>query len=174
MPEVCMDKEILTAECDLNSDDIYSYNIYHTYTHLSGLKWVIIACIAFVVALVTSPLISKHPVDRIYTILYVLLGAALIIKQRIDLKIASIRQGNTEHLKYEFLDEGLRVSADGDGNNALLPWANLYKAVRTKKQLLIYHDRNHAYIIPDRCTDKMPEITGFLKKHMADHQLVRI
>ena len=77
-----------------------------------------------------------------------------------------------ETLHYELTDEGIVVKSDALDEEALLPWGQVYKAITTRNNFLIYSNRVNAYIIPKAQTeDKLSEIYDAFEKHCEAYRL---
>lgn len=155
----------------LNAEDMYRFNMYHAYTSMQGLLSlalgiIIICIIAF----------SEDFNDPMTAMPYVLLALLFFLYIPLTLRIRSKRQIRTSEvlrgpLHYEFVDDGIRVVAP-DGEDALLGWDYIYKAVTTKRQLLIYSNRINAYVIPrEQIEAQLPEVCAALQEHCEAYRL---
>ena len=77
-----------------------------------------------------------------------------------------------EPLHYELTDEGIVVTSDALEDQALLPWKQVYKAVTTKYNFLIYSNRVNAYIIPKaQVEQQLPAIYDAFENHCEAYRL---
>ena len=130
----------------LTAQDMYRFNMYHTYTGFNGWFSIIIALMAFVVSFTTAGEVSVG-----YTFLYVVFGALFLVYIPVSLYLSAKRKTTKvkefmKPLHYEVNEEGVTVSQDGEA--ATLPWKQIYKVISTKHNVLIYSSRINAYVIP--------------------------
>ncbi len=59
---------------------------------------------------------------------------------------------------------------EGD-TKAILPWENVFKAVSTKDQLLIYSNKINAYILPLTQVKDYEAIKKLMMKKLPDHRV---
>ena len=132
----------------LTSEDMYRFNIHHAYTSLQGILSLVMG--VFIIDVI---IISGQFQEFITAVPYVALALIFLLYIPITLWFRSKRQILMsdvlgEPLHYELTDEGIVVTSDALEEQALLPWKQVYKAVTTKYNFLIYSNRVNAYIIP--------------------------
>lgn len=130
----------------LTGKDMYRFSMYHAYTGFQGIVSILIAILCMVVACATY-----GSVEVTYTALYAGFALLFLFYVPCNLYIRSKRQILTSevlrHALHYVVDEaGIHTSQKGE--SADLPWEQVYKAVSTKSNVLIYSSRINAYVIP--------------------------
>lgn len=138
----------MTIEFDitLSAEDMYRFHMYQVYTGSNGLLSVFCALIAFVMTAMTF-----GEVELTYTILYAAFGIAFLLYLPVTLYLRSKKNLETSKdlskpLHYTVNEEGITVSRKKE--SARLTWNQVYKITATKNNVLIYSNRNGAYVIP--------------------------
>ena len=130
----------------LTGKDLYRFSMYHAYTGFQGIVSILIAILCMVVAYAT-----RGSVEAAYTALYAGFGILFLTYVPFNLYIRSKRQILTSevlrHTLHYVVDEAGIHTSQNDAS-ADLPWEQVYKAVSTKSNVLIYSSRVNAYIIP--------------------------
>lgn len=137
-----------TFDVQLQPKDLYCFNMYQTYTGMSGIVSVALGILAFVMAGIAY---GKEDTAASYTILYIGMGllflfyvpVSLWFRAKSTLKSNAVLAGK---LHYEVSEECIRVTQGEESGE--LPWDMVYKIVSTKSMVLIYSSRINAYIIP--------------------------
>ena len=86
----------------------------------------------------------------------------------------------SEPLHYTLEEEGLRLSTDVDLGKGVereskLRWENVYKAVKTRHELLIFSNQINAFVIPLReISAEYPTIRDILVAKLEAHKLEKI
>ena len=156
----------------LTSEDMYRFNIHHAYTSLQGI--LSLAMGAFIIAVI---IISGQFQEFITAVPYVALALIFLLYIPITLWFRSKRQISMsdvlrETLHFELNDEGIVVTSDALEEQALLPWKQVYKAVTTRHNFLIYSNRVNAYIVPKaQVEEQLSEIYEAFEKHCEDYRL---
>ena len=156
----------------LTSQDMYRFNIHHAYTSLQGILSLVLG--VFIIAVI---IVSDQFRDFISALPYVALALVFFLYIPITLWFRSKRQIAMsevlrETLHYELTDEGIVVKSDALDEEVLLPWGQVYKAITTRNNFLIYSNRVNAYIIPKAKTeDKLLEIYDAFEKHCEAYRL---
>ncbi len=109
-------KNAPSAQVQITPDDMFRFNIYHSYTHTNGWIALAIGVIAFIMAGIAYNEVGMTS----STVLYIILGFVLVVYQPIMLKQASKRQiASSEVLQkpltYTFLDEGIEIYTEISG-----------------------------------------------------------
>ena len=130
----------------LTSKDMYRFAIYHAYTGSQGIISILIAALCFFVSVQT-----RGSVELMYTILYAVFGAVILVYLPVQLYLRSKRQFMLSEalrrpLHYRVDGEGIHTSQDGAA--ADLPWDRVNKVVSAGGHILVYSSRVNAYIIP--------------------------
>lgn len=130
----------------LTSKDMYRFNMYQMYSGFHGWFSVIVSILIFVVAGTTY-----GALELTYTVLYVAFGIIFLFYLPVSLFLRSKHSlASSEVLRstlhYAVGEDGFTVS-QGEAS-AELPWAQIYKMVGTKHNVLVYSNRTNAYVIP--------------------------
>lgn len=130
----------------LNGTDMYRFSMYHAYTGLQGIVSILIAVLCLIAACAAYG--SK---GGAYAALYAGFGILFLVYMPVNLYFRSKRQ----ILASEVLRNALHYVVDEEGihtsqkeASADLPWEQVYKAVSTRSNVLIYSNRVNAYVIP--------------------------
>lgn len=156
----------------LTSEDMYRFNIHHAYTSLQGILSLVMG--VFIIAVI---IVSGQFQEFITAMPYVALALIFLLYIPITLWFRSKRQilmsdVLRETLHYELTDDGIVVKSDALDQEALLPWKQVYKAMTTKYNFLIYSNRVNAYIIPKaQVQEQLPAIYEAFEKNCEDYRL---
>ncbi len=144
----------MKAEFDvqLQPKDLYRFNMFQTYTGMSGIISIALGILAFVMAEISA---VKPDTQTGYLFMYVVMGIvfwfyvpiSLWFRAKSTLKSNQVLAGK---LHYEVTEEFIKVTQGKEHGE--LPWDMVYKIVSTKNMVLIYSSCVNAYIIP------MPQI----------------
>ncbi len=155
----------------IKEDDLYKFNLFHSYTSSQGILSVILFVLLIAVWIMRFPQLTL-----IYKVLYPVMAFIFLLYIPMSLKLRVKNQMNQEVFKhpltYELLDTGVKVSSPAAEEPAELPWEYIYKISTWKDYLLIYSNRVNAYIIPkaDIEQEYAPAIE-FIKAHVEDYKL---
>lgn len=130
----------------LTSKDMYRFNMYQMYSGFHGWFSVIVSILIFVVAGTTY-----GELEVTYTVLYVAFGIIFLLYLPVSLYLRSkhslaASEVLRNSLHYAVGEDGFTVSQGEE--SAQLPWAQIYKMVGTKNNVLVYSNRTNAYVIP--------------------------
>ena len=162
----------LEFEIKMTTKDLYKYNIRNAYTSMQGILSIICS------ALVVFVFIWKFDsLTTLYKALFVVLAIAFLAYIPISLYIRSKQIVSTtdvfkEPLTFIFGEEAINLKSPvaTEDDETILPWADIYKVVKTNSLILIYTNRVSAYIIPrEQIADKDEQIAA-LKKQLATLQ----
>lgn len=162
----------ITFDITLKQQDLFRFNMYCTYTSPRGIISLVLGAVVLVIVAVSdsfSDFASAFP--------YLVLGLAFLFYLPISLRLnAGVQLKRSEALSgtlhYTLTDRGVEVTAEGLEEQAVLPWENIYKAVTTRRQFLIFSSRIHAYIIPkEQVLEKLPEIYELFAQHCQAYRL---
>ena len=133
-------------DVNLKVKDMFRVNMHQTYTGFSGFLSIFSSVLLFGMAIYTY-----EKVTLTYTVLYVFFGVILLVYQPLTLWLRAKQSikvspvlSNTLH--YMVNEDGFTVT-QGEANG-VLAWKQIYKMVATKKLVLVYSNRIHAYVIP--------------------------
>lgn len=150
--------------------DLYRFNMHKTYTGLYGWVSIILAVLAFIMAAVTI-----GQTEVLYTILYLACGVLFLCY----LPIALWRSANhviktnevlSGTVHYELSEDGIRLT-QGEENGELM-WSEVYKLTADAKLVLIYVNRQNAYIIPrEQIGDKYAELKELATKQLEKYRV---
>lgn len=154
----------------LTENDMYAFNMYHAYTSMQGLLPVILG-----IAVLAISIFSGNFEGQQSRYLYMLIGIVFLVYVPFSLRIRAKRVIHmdpvlSKTIHYNICDEGVVVTAES-GESATLEWQYVYKAISTKKLILIFSSRVNAYIIPKcQVEDKIPEIYEIVKANVAEYR----
>ncbi len=164
----------LKFDVKMTTKDLYKYNLRNAYSGMQGILSIICA------ALVVFVFIWKFDsLSLVYKALFIALAIAFLVYIPIALYLRSkqvIAKSDVfrEPLTFVFSDEEINIKSPvaTEEDETLLPWADIYKVVKTKSLILIYTNRVSAYIIPlEQITDKEKEIIDALKSKVEGFKL---
>jgi hypothetical protein len=146
----------------LEAKDMYRFNMYHTYHGFQGWLSIILG-----IAITTLSIYTFGQIEIMYTVLYILFGIIFVIYNPVSLFISSkkvvVKSDTLKHtLHYSLSEEGLTIRVQDAF--ASLQWNQIFRALSTKKNLLIYTSRRNAYVIPKRFIKNEYESTRLLLK----------
>lgn len=155
----------MTVEFDIKpqAKDLYRFNMKKTYTGMHGWVSVILSVLAFVMAGVTI-----GQAEALYTVIYLFCGVMFLCYLPVALWRSANRIIKTNEIlsgtvHYELSEEGIRLTQGEESGD--LKWNEVYKLVSDRKLVLIYVNRQNAYIIP---RDQLGDKYGPLKELAAE------
>ncbi len=118
---------------------MYDYLLHHTYSGMSGIIGAVAGAFCILVFLA-----NKYPI-------YLIAGSVILAYLPISLFLRANQQVQgtpafKKPLHYRFTEEGVCVSQDGQ--EEMQSWDACYKAVSTKKSIILYTSRTTASIFP--------------------------
>jgi hypothetical protein len=136
----------VSFDVKLQPIDLFRFNIYQTYRGAQGWISIILGILSFIMAKTTW-----GEAEPPYTVMYIVVGllfwfyipVSLWFRAKATIRTNEVLSGT---LHYEVSESGFHVTQGEETGD--LPWDGIYKAVSTKKQILIYTTRINAYIIP--------------------------
>lgn len=136
----------ISFDVKLQAKDLYSFNMYQTYSGIHGWVSVALAVLSWIMAGATF-----GKAEVLYTILYIACGFLFLLYVPVSLWLRSNATIRTNEvlagtLHYEVSEECIRVTQGDEVGE--LPWDMIYKLVSNKRQVLIFSNRVNAYIIP--------------------------
>ena len=155
----------------INEQDLYRFNLFHTYTSTQG-----ILSVALFVLLIAVWIMRFSVLSPIYRLFYPLVAIIFLVYIPGSLKLRVKNQMTQEvfqhPLTYELTESGIIVSSPASQEPAELPWEYIYKVSTWKEYLLIYSNRVNAYIIPkEDIKDVYSPAIDYIKKHVEDYKL---
>lgn len=156
----------MTVEFDvkLEHKDMFRFNLYHTYHGFQGWLSILLG-----VAIIGINIFSIGQIEPMYTILYFFFGLLFIGYNPISLYFSSKRTVTKSEtlrnaLHYCFSDDGIQVSIGEE--SGMIEWKQIYRAVGTKNNLLLYTGRRNAYVIPWRTVSQPAELKTLIKSQL--------
>ncbi|SEA75786.1 YcxB-like protein [Pseudobutyrivibrio sp. ACV-2] len=155
----------------INEQDLYRFNLFHTYTSTQGILSVVLFVLLIAVWIMRFSMLSP-----IYRLFYPLVAIIFLVYIPGSLKLRVKNQMTQEVFKhpltYELTESGIMVSSPASEDPAELPWEYIYKISTWKEYLLIYSNRVNAYIIPkEDIKDVYSPTIDYIKKHVEDYKL---
>lgn len=144
---------------------LYDFLMYHNYSKMANL----IANIVGAFILIGGAVNGSIP--------FLICGAVILLYMPISLALKAKQQqlaspAFKKPLHYRLTEEGVIVSQDGQ--EELIKWEDMYKAVSTQKSIVLYTTRINAFIFPrkDLGTD-IPKLIEIISVNM-DSKKVKI
>lgn len=157
-------------DVQLQPMDMFRYNLYYSYTTISGYLPIFASAAAFLAAA-----LSWGEVTVSYTATYIVLGIVLLIYSPFLLYLRSRRQvlGSRvlkNMLHYTVNDKGITTS-QGELNSTLA-WNQIYRMVATRHLILVCMNPRNAFVIPrDQVGDKYDTVRQIAKEHLEPYRL---
>ncbi|SFI37313.1 YcxB-like protein [Pseudobutyrivibrio sp. OR37] len=155
----------------IKEDDLYRFNLHHTYSTSQGLISVILFALLIVVWILRFPVLSPiyrlfYPLMAVIFLIYIPLSLKLRVKAQMQQEVFSFP------LTYELKEDGIWISSPSAEEPAVLPWQYIYKVATWKDYLLIYSNRVNAYILPKAdISGQYQDIVEYIKTHVEDYKL---
>ena len=156
-------------DIQLTPKDMFRFNLYHTYTSLAGYL-PLIAAVLVIVAIVHKA--DTLPANTIFlysamVVLFVLYTPIMLyVRSRQQVEASPVLKGI---LHYRIDDEGIYVS-QGEADS-LLEWAQVYRIVATKSNVLIFSSPRNAFVIPrTQIQGKYEAIRTAAKEHLENYR----
>ncbi len=157
-------------DINLTPKDMYKFNMYHTYHSRHGIFSIIMAIFVFVVAGITW-----GNVEMTYSVIYLLLGVLFIVYYPLLLwTLTKTRMQKSEALRktQHFIVDEQGVTMLQEDAQAGFEWKQVYKAVSTKSNLLLYTTRENAYILPrDQIKEHYEPICAIMRDKLEKYRL---
>lgn len=171
----------LEFDIKLKPKDMFLFNMYQTYTSLSGWSSILFAFGMFGLAGYMGYTYGEAGMSKVF--LYIALGVFLLVYMPFTLWMRSGRSIKASPV----LSNVLHYHVDTDGftvtqgeSSGVLAWKQIYKMVATKSNVLVYSNRLNAYVIPRAqlgeqyvslaklATDKLPKFRVRMKVTIKD------
>ena len=166
----------ITFHAQVNEDDLFRFNMRHTYTSFSGIGSIVAGILIFTIAGVMHERLGTENV-----VLYCILATLFLLYTPIHLKLRAktvmamdspLSRGMTFRLEDEGLAIETAVAGEDDQNQAFLPYQQIYRVSLTKQDLLIYTSRKNAYIVPRRdVEDQLDAIIEVFRSKLDSYRL---
>lgn len=149
---------------------MYNFMLRHNYTSIPGIIGLMISIGAAVFLAYTF-----NEQDNMGKAVFFLIALMWTIINPLILHNNAVRQVKTnpsykKPLEYTFSEEGITV-AQGEQQETV-PWDRLVKVVRTKKQLIIYSSKIHAFIFPlAEIGDKLEALDAMILSKVEGKQI---
>lgn len=154
----------------LEAKDMYRFNLYHTYHGFQGWLSIILGIVITALSIYTF-----EQIEIMYTMLYILFGIIFVVYNPISLYFSSkkvvLKSDTLKHtLYYTLSEEALSIKVEEA--SATLLWSQIYRALSTKHNLLIYTSRRNAYVIPKRfIIEEYEGIRLLLKQQLPSYRV---
>lgn len=155
----------IEVDVKMTFEDMYRFNLYHTYHSSQGILSVVLACMIALIAVLTW-----GEKDVVYNVLYLFFAVVLVLYVPLNLRAKAKRQFKAS----EALGEAIHYTFDENGittrlgeQQVTMPWKQLYKIVSTKRMVLLYGGRIRANVIPrNQLGDNYETLYELAKSHM--------
>ena len=163
--------ENISFEATITEQDLYKYNLHHSYTSTQGIFSIVVAAL-----LIVAWVMQFDRLSLVYLVLYPLIALMFLLYIPLNLRLRAKQQMQQEVFKhpltYTLGDDGISVSSPTAEKPAVLPWDYVYKIVTWSGYLLIYSNRVNAYIIPrTQISGQEQQIFDYIKNHVEDFKL---
>ena len=164
----------------IDADDMYRFQMYHTYHTGQGVLSVVLGILSIVVA-VTLLVTGSERVTTLDIVFYAGVGLVFLGYYPVSLKRKApmMIEGSpilSHPLHYTFDEKNITVEADESADipegetKAVLPWENVFKATLTKEQLLIYSNKINAYILPLSKVTDLEGLKALMIEKLPDYR----
>lgn len=163
-----MEKEI-NMSIQLKVKNMYYFLLRHTYTSFSGLFGVFLSIGALVLLATTY-----QSNDSFRNVLLVLVAVIFLIVNPIQLWLKAAQQVKMnpmfqKPLYYYLSETGILVKQEEQ--ELSIAWEDIVRVIETKKYIILYLSRVHAYIWPVTEMDNQHEqVKEMLKQHLNEKQ----
>ncbi len=169
--------EPVKMDVTIDADDMYRFQMYHTYRTGQGILSIVLGVVSIAIAVISHA--KLQPMDIVF---YVGVGLIFFGYYPVSLKRKApmLISGSpilSHPLHYTFDEKGITVEADATADvpegetKAFLPWENVFKAVSTKDQLLIYSNKVNAYILPLSQVKDYEAIKKLMTEKLPEHRI---
>lgn len=157
-------------DIQLTPKDMYLFNLYHTYTSVSGYL-----TIAAAILIAAAAIRKMEELSSTNLVIYLGVAVLLLFYTPVTLYLRSRQQVEGSPvlrcvLHYVIDEEGITTS-QGEASSQLA-WAQVYRLVATKSNLLIFSNPKNAFVIPRRQVEKEFEtIRDLALEHLEKYRL---
>lgn len=138
----------ITKTVSLEVKDMYSFLMRHAYKSFSGFLWLLLSVIMAVAAVVTFGDVPEMQtlLMAVMALLYTVINP-YFLHQKAKQQILR-NDYYKEPLTYVFSEEGIEITQKEE--SALAKWDSVWKAVETRRDVIIYCSTVRAFIIPKK------------------------
>lgn len=157
-------------DVSLTPQDMYRFNMYHTYHGMHG-------TLSFVIAVLVGALAVRNwaQIEPLYRAVYLLIELLILFYMPVNLWLhANLQIKRSKELRsvQHFVVDEKGITISQGEEQAVLEWGMVYKAVATKNNLLVYSSRVNAYIFPRRDLGAHYEgVCAIMKEHLESYRL---
>lgn len=154
---------MVTFQVSITGKDMFDYNVYHNYRHFQG----IISLLLGIVMLVVCVMAVRADGNISYILITGFLGLFFTVITPVRIYFKSIQQVKLtpsfrKPIRYTVSTEELVI--EQDDAKAVLPMAEIVKAVDTGKSIVLYVSSIRAYIFPKReLGEQLPQVIETIK-----------
>ncbi|MGN0290450.1 MAG: YcxB family protein [Lachnospiraceae bacterium] len=154
----------------LKKEDMFRFNMYHTYHSFQGLF-----SIAMMIFVIGIAVYTWGELSPMYSVICILMSIVIVCYIPLNLWIhAKIQLERTEALRntqhFTIDEKGITISQNGE--EATLEWEKIYKVVETKSSVLVYSSRVNAYVFPKRDMGTSFEgVCTMMREHLESYRL---
>lgn len=162
----------IAFQVKLHAKDLWKFSMYHSNKGLLGLFNVI-----FSVAAVFLLITTWKEDTPMYRALLLVCALLFTVWQPFTLYLKAARQAKNPSIQnpmnLSFSREGIVVSQNGESLELL--WENIGRVEKVWDMVIVYMDKVHAYLLPDRITgEKKEALCALFHENMAPERRKRI
>ncbi len=171
--------EAIKMDISINEDDMYRFQMYHTYHTGQGILSIVLGILSIAVA-IAAPIMAPERIQPLDIFFYGGVGVVFLgyypftLKKKAPLMIQN-SPVLAHPLHYTFDEKGVTVESDEvqneDEKKSLLPWENVFKVTLTKDQLLIYSNKINASILPLSQVTDLEGVKKLMLDKLPDHRV---
>lgn len=153
-------------EVKMTPQTIYSFMLYHHYTHLPGILGVIFGAVGFVIG-VKQIEAGGRAIGFLMFLMLLLLWAypPVMFWLRAKRQVEAVPSFKAK-MYYELTDSGVKVTRGEDENEN--PWSDFKSAISTGQALVLYLGRTNAIIFPRaQLGEQWGVVTEVISTHMS-------
>lgn len=151
-------------EVKLTAKQLFEFLIYHTYSSFSGYIGVVVSLCALMAGFYTFGSLSLS-----YSIMLILSGLLFTVINPVLLYRRAgnqVNQSNMPIFLYLLNGTGMHVTVDGNQND--YPWSDITKVTSTKSDIVIYVEKNKAYILPKEAIgDQLEQAKSLIRNNVT-------
>lgn len=144
--------EHITFDITLDEKELYGFNIYQTYTGLSGWMSILIGWGLMILGILGFlGKTNLTQANQWYSFVYLAAGIAMVAYIPVTLRSrvkATFKKNASLSLPLSYDISGEKILVTQGEESAELPWDRVYKMAGNHKRVLIYSNRVNAYVIP--------------------------
>ncbi len=163
-------KEDITFDVNMKTRYMYRFMLYHNYTTVGGLFGVLISLVALIVLISTFN--EQQESGKIILLLISLLWTVInpiMLASRAKRQVL-LNPSYKKELTYTLNSESITVSQEE--NEESITWDKIVKVILTKKQLIIYSSKVHAFIFPlEEIGDNLDDVKAIIVNCTKDKKI---